>query len=120
MSNKQKVAPSTSTHNATFWFHVLITALAWVGPFLFSWYLMVSAYVIVLLQFLIFNRCLLNAKHDLEDAEDTTFYSYLFEQLGYYPNRKVLKLWVRRYVYIILSLLTLFWQLVLGFDPLIF
>ncbi len=109
-----------SSHNFAFWFHVLITALAWVGPFLFSWYLMVPAYLIVVLQFLIFNRCLLNGKHDFDESEDATFYSYLFEKLGLHVNKSTLKLWVRRYFYVILSLVTLVWQLLLGFEPLLF
>lgn len=110
----------SSDHNAVFWFHVLITALAWIGPFLFSWYLMVPAYLIVLLQFLIFKRCLLNGSHKLDDSSDTTFYSYLFEKLGIHVNRSTLKVWVRRYFYVILSAFTLLWQLVLGIEPLLF
>lgn len=111
---------ATSSHNFIFWFHVVITSLAWVGPFLFSWYLMVPAYLIVLLQFLIFKRCLLNGKHQLDDDNDTTFYSYIFEKLGIRVNRATLKLLVRRYFYVILSILTLVWQLVLGFEPVLF
>lgn len=109
-----------SEHNLSFWFHLLITLLAWLGPFLFSWYLMVTAYGIVLLQFLIFKRCLLNKSHALEDAEDATFYSYLLELLGFKVNRTLLKLWVRRYVYFLLAAFTLVWQLWLGYNPLLF
>ena len=115
-----QTTPSSSSHNFTFWFHLLITLLAWVGPFLFSWYLMVTAYLLVVLQFIIFGRCLLNARHDLADDNDATFYSYLFEKIGYYPHRQTLKHWVRRYVYLILAGITLLWQLVLGFEPLLF
>lgn len=111
---------ATSEHNFVFWFHVLITLLAWVGPFLFSWYLMVPAYLIVLLQFVIFGRCLLNGQHKLDDGNDTTFYSYLFDKLGITVNKATLKIWVRRYFYVILSAITLLWQLVLGFKPLLF
>lgn len=111
---------ATSDHNFVFWFHVVITALAWIGPFLFSWYLMVPAYLIVLLQFLIFGRCLLNGQHKLDDGNDTTFYSYLFEKMGISVNKTTLKLWVRRYFYVILSAFTLIWQVVLGFNPLLF
>lgn len=111
---------ATSEHNLVFWFHVLITFLAWVGPFLFSWYLMVPAYLIVLLQFVIFGRCLLNGQHKLDDGNDTTFYSYLFDKLGISVNKATLKIWVRRYFYVILSVITLVWQLVLGFKPLLF
>jgi uncharacterized membrane protein len=113
---------ASSAHNFAFWFHLLITVLAWIGPFLFSWYLMVLAYAIVIVQFLIFDRCLINAKHDLDTTsdEDTTFYSYLFEKIGYQPNRKTLKRFVRRYLYILLGVVAVVWQLILGFSPLFF
>jgi len=117
---EQEVIKVTSKHNFLFWFHVLITIIAWIGPFVFSWYLMVTAYTIVMVQFMIFGRCLLNGKHDLDDGNDTTFYSYLLEQLGIHTNRSTLKLWVRRYVYIILGAVAVIWQLVLGFEPLLF
>lgn len=115
-----EIKASTNQHNFSFWFHVLITVLAWVGPFLFSWYLMVTAYMIVMLQFLIFGRCLLNSAHELDDSNDTTFYSYLFDQLGISVNKATLKVWVRRYFYIILSVVAILWQVVLGFNPLLF
>lgn len=118
-TNNSASNAAQSTHNFVFWFHVIITLLAWIGPFLIPWWLMVPAYLIVLLQFLIFNRCLLNAKHDLGDDNDTTFYSYLFEKLGWQVNRSTLKLWVRRYFYIILASFTLLWQVALGFKPLV-
>lgn len=119
--NMSKVK-SQSTHNFAFWFHVFITFLALFGSFLFSWYLMITAYGLVLLQFLIFNRCLLNAKHDLdtEADKDVTFYSYLFQKAGYHPNKKNVKLFVRRYLYIILGITAILWQVVLGFNPLLF
>lgn len=107
-------------HNFSFWFHLFITILAWVGPFLFTWYLMLIAYGIVILQFMVFNKCLLNAKHDLSDANDATFYSYLLEQLGVEVNRKKLKGFVRKYLYLLLGAVAVFWQLVLGFQPMLF
>ena len=125
MKQQQPASPvlensTTSEHNFVVWFHVLITLLAWIGPFLFSWYLMVPAYLIVLLQFVIFGRCLLNGQHKLDDGNDTTFYSYLFDKVGITVNKATLKIWVRRYFYVILSVITLVWQLVLGFKPLLF
>jgi hypothetical protein len=113
-------SPAKSEHNIIFWFHVLITALAWLGPFLFSWWLMATAYGIVTLQFIIFKRCLLNSKHALDDQEDVTFYTYLFERLGLSVNRKRLKLWVRNLIYPILGVFSYVWQEVLEFDPLLF
>lgn len=111
---------TTGSHNFSFWFHLFITILAWVGPFLFSWYLMLIAYGTVVLQFMVFNKCLLNKHHDLHDENDNTFYSYLFEQMGMTVNRARLKRFVRRYVYILLAAFTILWQVVAGVEPLLF
>jgi hypothetical protein len=81
---------------------------------------MALAYGIVTLQFIIFKRCLLNAKHNLNDENDVTFYSYLFDQLGISYNRKRLKFWVRNLIYPILGVISYLWQEVLGIDPLLF
>lgn len=81
---------------------------------------MVAAYLIVLIQFMIFDRCLLNTTHDLEDEDDTTLYSYALEQLGWDVDRSELKLWVRQYFYVVLSVVGILWQAVLGFAPLLF
>ncbi len=109
-----------SEHNFMFWFHVFITSLAWVGPFLFSWYIMLFAYGIILLQFLVFDKCLLNDKHSLTDSKDATFYSYLFEACGIPTNRPVIKVIVRKYLYFILGFLTVVWQVYLGNKALLF
>ncbi len=109
-----------SNHNLVFWIHLVITALAWIGPFLFSWQIMCFAYGIILLQFLVFDKCLLNAKHDLTDSEDATFYSYLFETVGMTVNRPLIKTIARKYLYFILGGLSWFWQSYLGFEPLLF
>lgn len=120
MKDAQVRSEAHSAHNFVFWFHVFITILAWAGPFLFSWYLMLAAYLTVVLQFAVFNKCLLNAEHDLSDEDHTTFYSYLLEKMGMTVNRKRLKHFVRRYLYILLGILTLVWQLLLKFEPLLF
>ena len=117
---ENKIERLESKHNFMFWFHVFITSLAWVGPFLFSWYLMLTAYALILLQFLVFDKCLLNSKHELTDSEDATFYSYLFESVGIKTNRPLIKLICRRYLYFILGFLTVVWQVFLGNKALLF
>jgi hypothetical protein len=118
---EQEVQQLSSKHNFMFWFHVFITSLAWVGPFLFSWQIMLVAYSIILLQFLVFDKCLLNAEHDLTQSEDATFYSYLFEAVGMKNlNRPLIKIIVRRYLYFILGAFTVCWQVYLGNEALLF
>ncbi|WP_417590139.1 hypothetical protein [Owenweeksia hongkongensis] len=120
MQNVPVQNTSDSSHNFSFWFHLFITILAWIGPFLFSWYLMVAAYLIVILQFMVFDKCLLNAKHDLKTEGDATFYSYLFEQMGMEMDRPRLKKFVRIYLYPILGAFTVLWQLYFGFEAILF
>lgn len=120
MEKVQVQSTPDSSHNFSFWFHLFITILAWVGPFLFSWYLMLTAYLIVVLQFMVFNKCLLNAKHDLKTEGDATFYSYLFEQMGLEVDRTRLKRFVRRYLYPVLGVFTVLLQVYFGYEAILF
>ena len=110
----------TGKFGLVFWFHLFITALAWVAPFLFSWYIMIPIYGIIVLQFIVFGTCLLNQHHALTGEEDATFYSHVFELMGFQPNRAQVKFWVRRVLYLFLAAVTLLWQLVLKHEALMF
>lgn len=110
-------SPSTLNGRVWFVFHLAITLLAWVGPFLFDWRLMITAYTLVMLQFLVFNRCLVNNKHNLSEDENMTFYAYLFEQLGVSFSRKKVKTVVRIWLYPAFGIIAYFFQVVLGFEP---
>ncbi|MFK7934180.1 MAG: hypothetical protein AB8G22_11775 [Saprospiraceae bacterium] len=114
---------SNSLHteiNSHFFAHLFVTSLAWFGPFLFSWYLMLIAYCVVQLQYKIFSKCLMNVGHGLDDAGDDTFYAYLIEMMGFKPNRKRVKFIVRERLNIFLAAFTILWQIVLDFQPLLF
>lgn len=114
-SNIYLMTTKTGTSfNLFFWFHILITILAWLGPFICDWRLMLISYSIVVLQFLIFKECFVNRKHAMDEDEDATLYSFVFEKFGWQPNKKKLKTFIRRYAYILLAGITIVWQLVLG------
>ena len=102
-----------SSYNLAFWFHLLITIFAWIGPFVFDWRLMLICYTYVVLQFLFFGECFLNRAHAMDDDDDATLYSFLFEKLGFKPNKKRLKSFVRRFAYLLLAGITIWWQIVL-------
>lgn len=107
-------------YNAVFWFHAFITMLAWVGPFLFNWVVICSAYAIVILQHTVLKKCILNDKHGVEESEDHTIYSAVFEELGLNLPRKPLKKFVRNYLYSLLGVFTFLLQFVFGYKPLLF
>jgi len=111
---------SGSTINFSFFFHLTVTILAWFGPFLFSWQLIVTAYILVQLQFQVFGKCLVNEQHDLVEEDDFTFYAYLFERMGFQPNRKIVKTIVRGGLYVVLAIFTVIWQVVLKKEALLF
>lgn len=81
---------------------------------------MLPAFLIVVLQFLIFKKCLMNETHGLDEGDDHTFYAELLEKMGFKFNRKKLKTFVRGYLYILLGIATYVWQVVLGNAPLLF
>lgn len=107
-------------HGLAFWLHLAVTLLAWVAPFWFSWYLIIPVYAAVLLQFALFGRCLMNREHALNEEDDATFYSFLLEKAGFELSRSRVKLYVRRILYPVLSVVAMLWQIVLGFPPLFF
>jgi hypothetical protein len=118
MNNRQSVA---SVYNFSFWSHLFLTALSWFLPFLVSWWLAILAYSIVLLQFALFNRCLMNEGHGLDDGQgEATFYGFLLERIGIRPDRQKLKRFVRRDIYVCLTVIAIVWQLVLGHEPMWF
>ena len=103
-----------------FFIHLLAVIVAWTGPFLISWKIMIPVYLLVTAQFIIFKSCLMNKHHGLDERDDHTFYAELFELMGYQPNRRKLKKFIRQYLNIILITATLIWQIGLGFRPLFF
>jgi hypothetical protein len=114
-------AKITTNYGFVFWFHLFITVLSWFAPFLFTWYLPIAVYIIVLCQFFVFGRCVLNRVHALSDeSTDYTFYGYLLETVGFEVNHRKVKRFVRFYLYFILTAVTLTWQLVLKNAPLMF
>ncbi|MFK7809125.1 MAG: hypothetical protein AB8F74_15085 [Saprospiraceae bacterium] len=102
-----------------FWVHIVLVFIAWFGPFIFWWPLMVAGYSIIQLQFYVYKACLMNGMHGLEEQDDTTFYSHVFEYMGYRPDRKKLKFFIRQVIYIVLALFTIFWQVYLENEHLL-
>lgn len=108
------------TINAAFWFHLFITILAWVGPFLITWKIMLPIYALVQLQFAVLGRCIVNTHHDVDDVNsDYSFYAFVFELLGFRPHRRRLRLFVRRVSNWLLAAVTILWQLVLEIPALL-
>lgn len=103
-----------------FWFHLFITLLSWVAPFLFTWYYLLPVYWAVMLQFALFNRCLMNKEHALGEDNNMTFYAHILELAGFQFKRENVKFFCRKLLYPFLTAITLIWQVFLGNEPLCF
>lgn len=97
--------------------HLFVTLLAWVAPFLFSWKLIVPVYTLVMLQFSVFGRCLMNEQHGLQEEGDRIFYTDLLEKMHFSPNRALVKFLVRRLLYPVMAGVALIWQVLLRHEP---
>ena len=113
-------SPSGVQHNTTFWVHLFITLLAWVGPFLFTWWLLALAFAVVLLQYRVLNKCVMNAGHGIDESNGDTFYSYLFTRMGVAHDKHTVKRIVRSCLYPVLATLAWLLQGPGGFEPLLF
>ena len=113
--NDERVVSKTAL---VFWAHVFVMGLAWVAPFLFSWKILVPVYGAVMLQFAVFGRCLMNEQHGFVETEDRIFYSDVLEKLGFYPDPRLVKKVVRRYLYLFLAAVAVIWQWGLGMAAL--
>jgi len=119
MTNPKKHNVS-SNMNSMYWLHVILTLITWIGPFCFSWYLMLPAYILLLLQFKVLGKCILNERHALDDSEEDTFYAFLIQQLGFTPNKKEVKAFVRGPLIFMFITATIIWQLFLKMPALLF
>lgn len=58
--------------------------------------------------------------HGVDESDGSTFYSHLLELLGFNPPKKVIRFVVRKLLYTFIAIITLWWQVYLGYDPLWF
>ncbi|MBP6686460.1 MAG: hypothetical protein KA160_01275 [Lacibacter sp.] len=93
---------------------------AYIIPFLVTWKIVVPVFVATIAQHAVFGRCLLNAKHGLSEDDGSTFYSEVIERLGFQPNKEAIRFFVRKVLYLLLTIVTLTWQVILNNKPLLF
>ena len=103
----------TASGKLFFFLHLVLTLGAWIAPFIIDWRILVPVYLLVMLQFAVFKKCLMNEMHETQESEDRIFYTELLEYFGWRPNPRKLKFFVRKLLYPTLALLAILWQVVL-------
>ena len=103
-----------------FWLHVTAVIATWFLPFAVSWPVAIGVYTAVMLQFVFLGKCLMNEHHGLDESDGRIFYTDIFERMGFRPNPALIKMIVRHWLYPILALIAVAWQVVLSHPPLLF
>lgn len=111
---------NTIKTNILFGLHLLSVIATWVMPFLLHWKIAVAVYAAVMIQFAIWGKCLMNEHHGLDESDGRIFYTELFEKMGFQPNPRLVKAVVRQWLYPILAVISVLWQVVLGKTALLF
>lgn len=106
--------------NFLFGLHLLSVVATWVLPFLITWKIAVAVYAAVMIQFAIWGKCLMNEHHGLDESGGRIFYTEVLEKMGFRPNPGIVKTLVRQWLYPVLAVLAIVWQVVLGHAPLLF
>jgi hypothetical protein len=102
-----------------FWLHLLAVIATWFMPFLVSWKIATPIYAAVMIQFAIWGKCLMNEHHGLDESGGRIFYTELLEKMGFNPDPPLVKTIVRQWLYPILAIVAVIWQVWLGKAPLL-
>lgn len=107
-------------NEVVFGLHLIMSLGAYLIPFLITWKLVVPVLLLTVAQHIIFGRCLLMSGHGVSEEDGSTFYSHVLERLGFKPNKKAIRWFVRKILYTALAAVALYWQVYLGNAPIWF
>jgi len=90
--------------------HFLIIILIFLSPFILSWKIVLVFIILYYIQLFIFGNCLLTIAQFKEHSRSTTFYSFILEKLGFFPNKKVVRIIVDYFLPWIILMVAIIWQ----------
>jgi hypothetical protein len=101
-----------------FWVHLILILIAYLSPFFFRWQLISLGVLLLFIQQIIFQGCLLTHAQFGKDPYMTFYYKYL-TLLGFNVNKRKLKFLMAWIMPILVLLFALLWQIILNIKPLI-
>jgi len=102
-----------------FWIHLIFIIFLYFSPFLFSWEIIAIIFFLLLFQFLVFKMCLLTRAQFGILPNDMDFHVFYLELIGFRFDRKKVQRFTSYALPFIIFGVTILWQVVLGFSPLI-
>ncbi len=101
-----------------FWLHLFLELVFIASPFLLSWKLILLGIILLELQFLIFNGCLINKLHFSNDKEAVFLYPYL-KMLDIDISYQSAKILMRYVVPVVVLVVAILWQIVMKNVPIV-
>ena len=81
-----------------FFIHLIFVIAAWASPFFLNWKIILFFIALYYMQLLIFKDCILTLKQfdiNSQDVNKYSFYSFLFEKLGFRFSRRKVRILTR-------------------------
>lgn len=104
-------------YGIVFWIHLFIDILFIFSWLLFSWWLIIIGAVLVQLQFIILRGCFLSK---IEFGKNEACIPYYLHKWKLIKNKRLVRIFVGRFLPAIIMAAAIVWQVVLKIKPLIF
>src|SRR3989344_3460540 len=93
-----------------FLLHLILILCIYLSPFILDWRIILVFVALYYIQLVVFGNCILTIWQFREEARDTTFYSHVFELLGFSPNKRTVRLVVDYVIPWAIVIIALLWQ----------
>ena len=100
-----------------FWIHMLVNMTFIFSWLLFSWWLIIIGEILLQLQYVFLKGCILSKAEFKEDISCITYYLHRW---NFTSDQNKGKNFVRVWLPLIVIVISIIWQIVLGFRPLFF
>jgi len=101
-----------------FWLHIGLEIIAFSSPFLFSWWLILIAIIILSVQYYVVGGCIMN-KWQFGKTEDVTFLYPYCKLIGLSIELEKLKFFMRVILPVIILSIAVIWQIFMGNAPIL-
>lgn len=112
----KKLSKPISYFGPIFWLHLILIILAYLSPFLVSWWLISIGILVLWIQYFLVKGDLITQAQFGKDPE-MTFYTPYLEKMGFKFNRRSFLVFIRYIMPLIVLTVALIWQVWLGNRP---
>jgi len=103
-----------------FWIHIILDLILYCSWFLFSWWLILIGAIILQIQYIVFNGCVLTKAQFGKEKNDLTCIGFYLDKIGFKFKPKNVKIVVRYISPIVVLIIAILWQVIFHHKPFLF